>query len=301
MSKKNIGYCCLVFICVVWGTTYLFTRMAVASFPAFFFSGVRNVCAGLLLLLLLAFTKHKFSWTLSNIIPNVISGMMIVGLGSGLVTWSVKFIPSGLASLICTLMPLNIVLLSLFIQKTSKLNFLILMGIVSGLLGMSFIFRDNVRDLANPAYAMGVFIAFIGCVCWSAGTVFSRMKTGHTNSFYNAALQLLAGGLLSLMMSLFSGEWNHLDTIKPESIAALVYLIVVGSAAAFSAYQYALTSLPVGLVATYAYVNPLIAVLLGYLVLSEKLTGFTCMAFILTLAGVYLVNKGYKLKKIPVT
>ena len=301
MSKKNIGYCCLVFICLVWGTTYLFTRMAVASFPAFFFSGIRNVCAGLLLLVVLIFTPNKFTWSWGNVLPNIISGLMIVGLGSGLVTWSVKFIPSGLASLICTLVPLNIVVLSLFTQKSSRLNGLILAGIVSGLLGMGFIFRDHVKDLGNSEYATGVLVAFIGCVCWSAGTIFSRTKTGHTNSFYNAAIQLLAGGILSLMMSFFSGEWNHLGNIQPESMAALVYLIVVGSAAAFAAYQYALTSLPVGLVATYAYINPLIAVLLGSLVLSEKLTGFTCLAFILTLAGVYFVNKGYKIIKIPVS
>ncbi|HXC03634.1 MAG TPA: EamA family transporter [Bacteroidia bacterium] len=301
MSKKNSAYACLIFICLVWGTTYLFTRVAVASFPAFTFSGIRNVAAGLLLLGVLPFTGNRFTWTRSAILPNVLAGMMIVGLGNGLITWSVRFIPSGLAAMICTLMPVLIVLLSLLTQQGGRVNRMILTGIAFGLLGMGFIFHDNLKDLGNPEYAAGMGVAFAGCLSWSAGTLFSRTRTAHTNSFYNAALQLLSGGILTLVLSLFSGDWSHLSGIKPESIASLVYLIVVGSSAAFAAYQYALNALPVGLVATYAYVNPLIAVILGYAVLSEKITGIMCLAFVLTIAGVYLVNKGYQTKKISVS
>jgi drug/metabolite transporter (DMT)-like permease len=300
MNKKITGYLCLVFICLVWGTTYLFTRIAVVSFPAFLFAGIRNVSAGVILLMLLAFSKHKFPWTWTAIRPNLISGMLIVGLGTGLVTWAVKYIPSGLAALICTLTPLNIIVLSLLMGKNNKLNTHIRIGVVCGMLGTGFIFRDHLIELTNPHYALGAFITLLATISWSAGTLYSRAKTSGTNSFYNAAFQLLAGGVLSLSIGTFRGEWNHMGVISNESLLALVYLTLIGSAAAFAAYQYALSTLPVGLVATYAYINPLIAVILGYLVLSEKLTLLTCVAFALTIFGVYWVNKGYAIKKLPV-
>jgi drug/metabolite transporter (DMT)-like permease len=301
MNTKSKAYGCLVFICVVWGTTYLFTRMAVVSFPAFIFAGIRNVSAGLVLLLILAFSKRTFVWKWSNILPNAIAGMLIVGLGTGLMTWSVKFIPSGLASLICTLTPLNIIVLSLFMSRSNKLNGQILIGIISGTLGMCFIFRDHILELSEPQYFIGVLIALFATLCWSVGTLYSRTKTAHTDIFYNSAVQLLAGGVLSLFIGTWNNEWSGMGAITNESLLALLYLTLVGSVAAFSAYQFALSTLPVGLVVVYAYVNPLIAVLLGYTVLSEKMTVLTCIAFVLTIAGVYMVNKGYQLKKLPVS
>jgi drug/metabolite transporter (DMT)-like permease len=272
-------------------------RIAVSSFPAFLFAGIRNTTAGLLLLLSLSFTSIKYDWSLRNIGINFLSGTLIVCLGNGLLTWAVKFIPSGLASLICTLIPFNIVMISLLGGKGNRINSLIIVGSVSGLLGMAFIFRDNIKDLSRPEYTLGVLVAFIATLCWSAGTVFSRIMTAGTNPVYNAGLQLFSGGLVAFVISLFTGDWHHLGPISNESLFALFYLTILGSAAAFVAYQYALSSLPLGLVAVYAYINPLIAVVLGYFILSERLTAITGLAFLLTIGGVYFVNRGYnKLK-----
>lgn len=299
MNTKSLGYASLLFICVVWGTTYLFTRIAVTSFPPFLFAGIRNILAGLLLLLpVLFFTNRHFNWTWKNVYPNIISGILTVGFGNGLVTFSVKYIPSGLASLICAVIPLNIVILGLFFGKNNKLNSTIVLGILSGMLGMAFVFKDNLTDLANPDYFRGIVVVFIATATWSLGTVYSRAKTHGTDNFYNSAIQLISGGLISLVASIYTKDWNHIGTITGESIFAGLYLIIIGSTLAFAAYQYALSSLPVGIVATYAYINPLIAVVLGYLILSEKLTWFTFVAFILTVLGVYFVNKGYNTKKL---
>lgn len=294
MTKRSLGYLCLAFICLVWGTTYLFGHIAMLSFPALLFAGVRNIIAGLLLLGILRFTAVEFAWTRKNLLINFIAGTLIVCLGNGLVTWSVKFIPSGLASLICTLIPLNIVVINLLSGKGSRLNLPISTGILSGLLGMGFIFRDNLKDLGNPAYAFGLTIAFLAALSWSLGTVYSRNKAGGSSPFYNAALQLLFGGISSIVVSCFTGDWHHIGAVSGQGWFALAYLTLIGSTAAFLAYQYALSVLPVGLVATYAYINPLIAVLLGYFVLNEKLTLYTVLAFALTIVGVYLVNLGYK-------
>ena len=301
MNKRSRGYFCLLFICMVWGTTYLFMRIAVSSFPAFFFAGLRNTSAGLILLFALSFTKIKHQWSLRNTGVNFIAGTLVVCLGNGMLTWAVKFIPSGLASLICTLIPFNIVVISLLSSKMNRINTTIALGFASGLLGMAFIFRDNLKDLANPGYFSGLLVAFAATICWSGGTVYSRHKTSGTNPVYNAALQLLAGGLVSFIISIFTGDWHHIGVISGGSMFALFYLTILGSAAAFVAYQYALSVLPVGLVSVYAYINPLIAVVLGYFVLSERFTLVTCFAFVLTVAGVYLVNRGYnKLKNATV-
>jgi drug/metabolite transporter (DMT)-like permease len=162
---------------------------------------------------------------------------------------------------------------------------------------MLLVFRDNIKDMANSNYIMGMLIVFLGSVSWAIGTVFSKAKTSETNAFYNAAIQLASGGICCLIYSFFTKEWSSIGEITYSSVLVLLYVTLIGSTAAYAAYQYALTTLPVGVVATYAYINPLIAVILGNLILKERLTWITGSAFILTITGVYLVNKGYNIKR----
>ena len=164
-----------------------------------------------------------------------------------------------------------------------------------GCLGIILIFRDNLKDIANPEYFLGMLIAFGACLAWASGSVFSKFKIlNHKNVFQNAALQLLTGGIALVLFSLFLDDYTELKAISGKSIWALAYLIVFGSIIAYSSFVYALKHLPIGVSSLYAYINPFIAIMLGYFFLNEPLTDITLLALTATLSGVYCINRGYR-------
>lgn len=297
MQNRTLGYFSFIFISVIWGTTYLVTRIGVMHFPAILFTGIRQLSAGLILLAALWLAKVNFSWKWKDIYPQIVSGILIIALGNGMVSWAVRYIPSGLSALLCTVIPMNMILIGLMIEKTQKINLTIILGIILGLGGMIFIFRDNIADIGKAEYAAGIIITLIATIAWSVGSVYSKIMNVDCHPLYKAALQLTTGGIVLLIVSIFTDNWQTVTMPDTKTLGALLYLTFLGSIAAFAAYQYALSVLPAGLVSVYAYINPLIAVLLGYIVLHERLTWYTFIAFSLTVMGVYAVNLGYKVQK----
>ncbi|MBC8033818.1 MAG: GNAT family N-acetyltransferase [Chitinophagaceae bacterium] len=297
MQNKALGYLSFAFISLVWGTTYLVTRIGVMHFPAILFTGIRNASAGLLLLLVLLLFRIKYQWTWENIYPQLVSGFFILALGNGMVSWSLHYIPSGLSALLCTLVPINMIVISLVTEKSRKASWHIFVGLVFAITGMGFIFRDNIADIARPEYLLGIVSTIAATISWSLGSVYSKSKSNTGSPLYKAAIQLLTGGLVLLVVSPFSEDWSHLPVPDTATILALLYLVVIGSSLAFAAYQYALSTLPAGVVSVYAYINPLVALLLGYSLLGERLTWFTFTAFIFTAAGIFFINEGYKRQK----
>ena len=297
MKTISKAYLALAIVCFFWGTTYLVIRIGVVSFPAFLFSGIRQLTAGVILWITLLFLKKKVKLTLSDIGKQIIPGVLMIGCGNGIISWAEKYIPSGLAALIVSIMPLYVTLINLFVIKgKKKFNLPISLGLLLGSTGIVLIFRDNISDLSNKEYFWGVISSFFGSLCWSAGTIYMKSARFTTDSYTNAAIQFTSGGIALLIASLFFDDYSQLQNITAESIWALVYLILFGSIIAFLAYLYALENLPVGLVSVYAYINPFIALLLGFFVLNERITWITILAFATTLIGVYAINRGYTIK-----
>jgi len=294
------AYLALTVICIVWGTTYLAMLIGVASFPAFLFSGLRHFTAGMIIFLSLPFLKKKINMSRKDVINQVIPGVLMLALGNGTIGWAEKYIPSGLAALIVSIMPVYVVLIN-FITGKSKgsLNAKIILGLLLGCAGIVLIFRDNLSDLTDTKYLMGVLVTFAASLSWAAGTIFMKAKSGNTDSYVNTAVQLTAGGVALLLSSPFLDNLNELKTVQPQALWALAYLILFGSLLSFLSYTYAVKKLPVGLVSIYAYVNPMIAVSLGFAINNEKVTYVTIIAFITTLTGVFFINKGYKKKEPP--
>lgn len=297
MKTTTRAYLALLIVCVLWGTTYLAIRIGVVSFPAFLFSGIRQLSAGLILWIILFVLKKKVQLTFSDVLKQIIPGILMIGCGNGIITWAEKYIPSGLAALIVSIMPLYIMLINFFVAKGKReFNFQIAIGLILGSAGIVLIFRDNLNDLANKDYLWGVIGSFFASLCWAAGTIYMKSTTFRTDSYTNAAIQFTSAGVLLLIASLFLDDLTQLQSITIGSIWSLLYLTFFGSIIAFLAYLYALENLPVGLVSVYAYVNPFIALLLGFFILNEKITWLTTLAFITTLVGVYCINKGYAIK-----
>lgn len=295
MNKNLLAYLSLIIVCLVWGSTYFAIRIGVATFPPFLFSAIRQIMAGGIMLVALKIIG-KLQLRRSDLLNQSITGILMVTLGNGVIGWCERYITSGLAALILSLIPVFVVVISyLFGFDRRKPHILILFGLILGCLGIILIFRDNLKDIANPEYFLGMLIAFGACLAWASGSVFSKFKIlNHKNVFQNAALQLLTGGITLVLFSLFLDDYTELKVISGKSIWALAYLVVFGSIIAYSSFVYALKNLPIGVSSLYAYINPFIAIMLGYFFLNEPLTDITLLALTATLSGVYCINRGYR-------
>src|SRR5690606_4647304 len=150
----------------------------------------------------------------------------------------------------------------------------------------------------NPNYLIGMLVAFGACLSWATGSVYTKHKIPKGNVMTNAALQMLFGGIFLFVMSLSLDDYSELKAINVEAIWALGYLVIIGSVLAYPSYVYALEKLPIGIVSLYAYINPFIALLLGYFLLNETITGVTVLALGCVLGAIYFINSGYKAKEV---
>jgi drug/metabolite transporter (DMT)-like permease len=282
-------------VCLIWGTTYLVLRIGVTGFPAFLFSSLRQLFAGGILIgAILLFTKTKFpDWTV--VLNQALAGFFMFTLGNGLVGWAEVYISSGMAAIISSMVPIWIILLNLKVNQDEKPNFPIVAGLLIGLSGILMIFGQHLKEFTNPAYQLGIGAMFIANISWAAGSVWIKKKNQHSNLFMNAGLQMLFGGIFMLPLSLMFDDYSHFE-FSSSVVFALTYLIVVGSIIAYVCFTFAIKQLPMTIVSLYAYINPLVAVLLGWIILAEKFTLNICIAMIITIAGVYLVNRGYHLR-----
>lgn len=297
MNNKNlyIAYFALAAVCLIWGTTYLALRIAVLHFPPFLFTALRQTTAGLVLLAFM-FTIGKAAWpSKEHFMRQAIGGFFMLTLGNGLVAYAEMEIPSGVAAIICSLMPVVVILINVFINKDERPNVPIIMGVILGLIGIVMIFGQHVSEFSNTQYIIGIVLTFGAVVAWAGGSIWMKKKNTDSNPFVNAGIQMLFGGIWCFPLSLMFDDLSNV-TWSSEAVWSLVYLIIFGSLIAYASYSYALKKLPMTIVSMYAYINPLVAVLLGWLVLDEKLNAQIIIAFLLTVAGIYIVNKGYQLR-----
>jgi drug/metabolite transporter (DMT)-like permease len=297
MHNKTKAWLALLFICIAWGTTYVAIKICVLVYPAFLLAGTRQFIAGLIILALALIVKGSGDLSFRNMRHQMLVGFLMITVGNGLVSWGEKYIPSGVAALICAMMPVFGVMINLGINKKEKINWLIAIGMGLGFFGVALNFRDSFSDLTNSKYIGGIIATLIATASWALGSILGKRAPDTANPMFNSGLQVFFGGAFLLLISPFADDYSKLNIINTEALWSLVYLITIGSVAAYTAYMYALKELPVGIVMTYAYVNPLVAVLLGWWWLQEPLTWITALSFTGIMLGVYLVNRGYKREK----
>lgn len=295
-NRKNyIALAALAAVCLIWGTTYLALRIAVVGFPPFLFTALRQTTAGLLLVGFMLTLGKTTLPSKDQLWRQALGGFFMLTLGNGLVAWAEMHIPSGIAALICSMMPVIVILMNLIISRDERPTFPIILGVISGLIGIMMIFAEHIADFSKTEYLLGIIMTFAAVVSWAGGSIWIKKKNTDSNPFVNAGLQMLFGGLWCFPLS-FAFDDLSAVTWSTEVAYALIYLIVFGSIIAYASYSYALRKLPMTIVSLYAYINPLVAILLGWLVLDEKLNLKIMAAFVLTVAGIYIVNKGYQLR-----
>lgn len=292
-NTNTKAYLALAFICFFWGTTYLAVRIGVSDFPPFIFAGVRQTLAGLLLLAFVLLTRKDISIGKEDFIHQLIPGVLMVAIGNGVVAWASKYIPSGVTAIITSIMPVYVILINLVNERKNTLNTKIVSGLLLGIVGLLLIFKDHLVEIARPEYFWGTVVTLLSAFAWAIGSVYIKNNPRTSHPFVNASLQLFIGGIVMLAISIFTDNWGSVNSIPNNSIWAMIYLIAFGSIGAYICYLYAMKHLPVGLVSVHAYINPVVAVTLGYLILDEKITWMTIIAMLTILSGVYLMNRGY--------
>lgn len=290
-----LPYLALGAVCIIWGTTYLALRIAVLHFPPFLFTAIRQTTAGLLLLTFMFAVSRVGMPPKSNLWRQAIAGFFMISLGNGLVAWAEMHIPSGVAAIICSLMPVMVIVINVMVHRDERPTPTMLVGIVVGLAGIVLMFSEHLAGFTETEYIIGIVFTFAALVAWAGGSIWIKKKNTDSNLFVNAGLQMFFGGLLLFPLSLAFDDLS-IVTFSREVTWSLLYLILIGSLVAYASYAYALRKLPMTIVSLYAYINPVVAVVLGWLILNETLNTRIWIAIILTITGIYIVNKGYQLR-----
>ncbi len=289
---------------VVWGSTYLAMRIAVHTLPPFLLAGVRFLGAGALLVGWAHRRRPYPRLSRAHLREGALAGLLLLVGGNGGVVWAVQVVPSGLAALMVAAVPVWLVLLTWMLEGTRP-GWLLIAGVCLGLVGVGLLLGPG---LVSSLQSHGTIPPLAGLVLllaglsWAAGSLRARHAPpvpGHPA--VTSGLQMVSGGLVLLLLGVATGEPARLSstTISWASVAALAYLLVFGSLIAYSAFAWLLRVAPPAQVATYAYVNPVIAVLLGWALGGEPITAGIALAAAVILGAVVLVTRGSAVKTPP--
>ena len=280
-------------IYVIWGSTYLFNKIAVTELPPFFLAAIRFTSAGILIILIAKFLKLSFSITKKQFLNSLWASFFFLVYGNAVFVWALKYVDSGFGALIASTNPL-FVLVIMRISDKAKLQKKSLIGIVLGMFGM-FLLVSQKELLSSENMVIGICMMLSCVLSWSYGSVFVSKADLPKNYFVSTAYQMIIAGLMLATLSVaFQENWTNPINWNLEVQGAMLFLIVFGGIAAFTAFNYLLKTVSPDKVATSAYVNPIIALFLGWLFLNERLTLQSIIASIILLTGVYFITSRKK-------
>jgi drug/metabolite transporter (DMT)-like permease len=277
---------------LVWGSTYLGIRFAIETIPPFLMAGMRFLLAGMIMYSI-AWSQGASKSTWANWRTSLIVGACLLLAGNGGVTISEQYIDTGLAALIVAIVPIYILILSWATGMTPKPLPIIWIGLVGGFVGVGVLLGPALRFSSNGGRhpAIGMSILLVSSFIWSAGSLYSRTAKHAASPFLTAAQQMLCGGLLLLLAGIVTGELRrfHPGSVSILSLAAFSYLVIIGAVVGYTAYILLLRHCDPAKVATYAYVNPIVAVLLGAAFAGETLSARVLIAGALIIGSVAIV------------
>jgi drug/metabolite transporter (DMT)-like permease len=291
-GRRGIGgatVVALLAVYLIWGSTYLAIRVVVTNhLPPMLSMGVRFLVAGLLLAggVRVRAGRGALAATRPQLATTAVVGIALLCGGNGFVAIAEQHLPSGLAALLVSTTPLWIVVLGLAVGERARA--LSLVGTLVGFAGTAVLARPGGSGAVSW---QAVVLILVATACWAAGSLYSRRHVSPANPFAAAAYQMLFGGAALVVGGLVLGEAGQVDlgTVTPSGWWALLYLVVVGSMVAYTAYFWLLANAPLQLVTTYAYVNPVVAVALGWALLAEPVTAQVVVGGALAVAGVVVV------------
>jgi drug/metabolite transporter (DMT)-like permease len=296
--KQNLDYkliFALATVGVVWGTTFLGIRVAVETIPPWFVTSIRQGLAGLMIMTVLLF-KKELKWIgWKNLKHQLVPSVLMIVIANGFTTVAEQTLPSGLASVISAMSPILIFIGSILfgLQKASLKGFV---GVIIGFSGVVFIFKEGLGSFLDADYKIGVLFMGLAILAWAAGTIYTKThayKSG--NIALNLFYQFTMASCIQLVLAFIFSPNPDISLWSSRSIFASLYLSVFGSVIAFLCYNYALKRVTAVQVSILSYINTIIAVFLGWLILDEKITVDFIIATVLIILGVFIIN--YKKKE----
>ena len=295
LSKVNtvgLPIIALSFVCFFWGTTWIASKEGVKYMPALQLAGIRQFIGGFLYVCYFLFKKTPWPKGKQWQTILILSVLNFV-LSNGLSTWGVKYISSGLGAIINAVFPLWIVIITIF--RGEKLVRLAVFGLIISFGGVCVIFYDHLTDFLNPDFRFGILLSILATITWAFGSLYTKKKAASFNPYFSLGLQMLISSFILLAITGATGTGVNIASIPANSWWAISYLVIIGSVLTFIAFIYMLQKLPPEINSIYAYINPIIAVLLGSVVFGEPLTIAIAIGGGITLCGLYMVN--YSMRK----
>ena len=289
--SKPLAYAAFITVCLIWGTTYLAITVALDTVSVLLLAGLRWMCAGVVMSALMLATGRGLPrpalWG-----PLLLLGFLMNVVGNGFVVYAQQYVASGLTAVLIATTPFWSALIERLLPNGERFSRRALTGLGLGFTGIVILVWPEMTNggAGGRAFIIGVIAIQLACVGWVLGTAYARRHELGDNPFRSTALQMVFSGTLLLTAATINGDWSHLS-FTPRTIVAMLYLSIAGSLVAYSAYIYAIQHLPLSLVSLYAYINPMIAVTLGTLLLSEPFSTRIGISAALVLAGTWIVGK----------
>jgi drug/metabolite transporter (DMT)-like permease len=294
-SKRATALFAVGVVSILWGTTWMASKVGVKYIPALQLSGLRHLIGGGLYVLYFALFKKMLPQKHQFIQIAWMSILMFV-LSNGLSVLSVVYMPSGLGAVVGAIAPIWVVLFSVFVFKRIKIKPQTIVGIVMGFLGVVITFYEFLGDILHSDFSFGIIFGVISSITWALGTLFTAKQTKDMDPYFAMGWQMFVSGLILNTISFTSGKFVNYTDIPAEGWYSIAYLVIIGSVIAFGAYIYALKRLPATLVSIHSYINPIVAILIGTVLMNEALTLFILIGTIVTLVGVYIVKNSFQRK-----
>ena len=282
----------LCWVSFFWGTTWIASKEGVKHMPALQLVAIRQFIGGLLYISYFLFKKTPWpkgkQWK-TILILSVLNFVF----SNALSTWGVKYISSGLGAIIGAIVPLWIVIISFF--RGERLSKLTVLGLIVSFCGICVIFYDHLKDFLKPDFRFGIFLSITATITWAFGTLYTKKKAASFNPYFSLGLQMFISSIFVFAITGATGTSISLSAIPAASWWAIGYLVVFGAVLTFIAFIYALQHLPAEVSSIYAYINPIVAVILGAFIFGESLNLAIAIGGTVTLSGLYIVN--YALRK----
>ena len=292
VSAIGLPILALCWVSFFWGTTWIASKEGVKHMPALQLAAIRQFIGGLLYISFFLFKKTPWpkgkQWK-----TIIILSILNFVLSNGLSTWGVKYISSGLGAIIGAIVPLWIVIITFF--RGERLARLTVIGLIISFGGVCVIFYDHLSDFMIPDFRFGIILSLIATLTWAFGSLYTKKKAASFNPYFSLGLQMFISSILLFAYNGATGTSVSLSAIPAISWWSIAYLVVFGSVLTFIAFIYALQNLPAEISSVYAYINPIIAVILGAVIFGEVLNAAIAIGGGVTLFGLYLVN--YSLRK----
>jgi len=297
VSQKNPSKALIVtafaLLYIIWGSTYLGILIAVKSIPPFLMAGTRFVIAGIIL-----YTWCRLKGEATPDIKSIghisFSGILLLFIGNSGLVWVEQYLPSGFAAIVIATTPLWFVILDKRQWKFHFANKPIILGLLIGFAGVLSLFagKSDIHFSDNKMQLISFFVLVLGSISWASGTLYSKYKKTNGSNGMKASIQMMAAGLIASATSISTGELHQFSwsNVSAEAIMAVAYLITFGSLIGYMSFVFLMSVRPPSIVGTYAYVNPVVAVFLGWMFAHEQITWHQIIALVIILTGVIIVN-----------